>query len=71
MIWGLSTTVLWSGRGISKREIADRVRKMRVETLRAQVRWGGGLGGAWLRISHVIGHMITNDAIILWGVGVL
>ena len=32
---------------------------------------GGGLCGTWLRICHVIGHMMTNDVIILWGVGAL
>jgi len=31
----------------------------------------GGLCGAWLRACHVIGHVMTDDAIILWDEGAL
>ena len=63
--------VLWSGRGISKRKSADRKGKTRVGTLKTQVIRGGGLCGVWLRICHVIGHMMTDDAIVLWDMGAL
>ena len=53
---GLGTTVLWSRRGISKRKIADRMRKMRVGTLKTQVGQGGGLPRGW-PVWHVVAHL--------------
>jgi len=62
-------------RGISKRKSANRVRKMRVETPTGPRHGrGGGLPTRWpvwrvvARLSRDR-HVITDDAIVLWGVG--